>query len=448
IMAETSEKKKALDARIRAVLPEGYLIRHSRNKISRVCAFFENSQPLLVSFEKKYLEMPEIILSKVIADYFGYLICEDAHGKILPASVALPIAAKNSSDEAEIRSGFLNQELEKLWNIWNRDVHALPGKLEKISEQITDEGFVKTELFSDFNLMGIAESLCDFLGKSSEKALVSPIIRLIEEGEKTEIGRLLQGTGFSVIYNRLMGVDAFQPYAARLKEICQFFEERISVPENETSRIISLAILLHGYIEHVRCFDCSPERILSFLNCTGLKMDLFGCFHQLFPTHRFDRKCWFEAAFKVQSRESGLSVLFENLSGCSEFDPASFFAAYRDWKEISADELESFTGLVTRLRSKLNGINRIIDAQPDEGLETEISTGLTRIEKLPGVDYLAIYKFYQDEKVNIEACLMNLPAVLDDTSSELSSRISLLQRLQRQFSRLPLVKKEKRSEKI
>lgn len=448
LMPEALEKRKAFEAKIRAVLPEGYLVRDAAKRITQACTFYENSQPALVRFENKFLEMPEVILSKVIAGYFGYLICEGAHGKLQPAAVALPLtSSRKALDETEIRSGMLNLELEKIWTIWNRDVHSLPGRLEKIAEQLSEQGIIKTDLFCDCSLMGVAEGLCDLVGKSEDKEQIGPIVTLIEEGEKTEIGQILQGTGFSVIFNRLHGVELFKPYAEIIKEICQFFDERTSSPTLAVSRVICLAILMQGHVNHTRCFDCSPERILNFLNCTGMKLDLFGCFFQLFPGFRMDRKSWLEIVLKLQNRDNLSPAIFENLGAWTEFDPASFFEAFREWKGLTPEEIEAFSGLVTRIRSKLSGLGRALQIEPEDGLEAELSIKMTEMEQLPGVDYLAIYKFYTDEKVNIEACLMNLPAVLDDTSSEFSSRISLLQRLQKLLSRMPFVRKEKRSEK-
>lgn len=447
VFSEIKEKKKALDAKIRSILPEGYLLRDTGNRVSLICTFYENVQPILINFNKKFLEMPAVILEKIIAGYFSYFLCEDAYGKVLPGALALPPAATGSDDEADIRKAFLDQELEKVWKIWNQDIHVLPGKLEAIAEQLSDEGFVKSDLFGNCSLSGVAEGLCDYVSMSELKKSVSPVITLIEEGERTEIGRLLEGTGISVIFNRLEGVESFRPYAECLKEVCQYFEERIPAPSLPDAKIVSLAVLLQGYINNIRCFDCTPDRILSFLNCTGLKIDLFSVLTKLFPNKKVDKKMWFEKAFRLQNREGIFPYYFDNFSGRTEFDPASFFQAYSEWKDVTNEQLETFNGTVKRLRAKLGDIDQKVYAEPDKGLESELSKKLEEIEALPGVDYPAIFNFFLQEKVDIEACLINLPAVLDDTSKEHVSRISLLQRLYKQLAKLPLVKREKKGEK-
>lgn len=448
LMNEFAEKRKNFDARIRSILPEGFLVRDPVGFINESCLFYENAEPLLVKFDKKYLEMPEVIIAKLVSGYFGYLICEDAHGRILPSAVAMPKSSVRLSDEAEIRSGILNQQLDKIWTIWNRDVHSLPGRIEKLAEQVSDLGQLKKELFCDCSLPGIADGICEMLDCPADtQKKVAALISLIEEGEKTEIGRLLQGTGFSVMFNRLKGVEAFKPYIEELKEVCHFFEDRIPVTETESATIVCLTILLQGHVNAVRCFNCSPERILNFIFCAELKLDLFAVFSSIFAGVRIERKVWIDTALRLASRENQMQLPLEALASAHEFDPASFNEAYREWKNHEVSEFEDCMNLLSRIRNKLSGIERTLHVVPESELENELSNRLAGLEKLPGVDYLAIFNFFAAEKVNVEACLMNLPAVLDDTSEEFSARISLLQRLQRQLARLPFIKKEKKTEK-
>lgn len=446
LMNEIGEKRKNFDARIRSILPEGYMVRDPAGFLNDACLFYENSHPLLIRFEKKFLEMPEVIVAKVVSGYFEYLVCEDARGKMLPAAVALPRSTITSSDESDIRSGILNQQLEKVYLIWSRDVQALPGRIERLAEQISDLGQLKTELFCNCSLSGIGEGLCEILASpADEQKMVAALLTLIEEGEKTEIGKLLQGTGFSVIFNRLMGVEAFSPYIDSLKEVCRFFEGRITVPESKSAMIVCLSILLQGFVNGVKCFDCRPERILDFLFCSNLHLDLFAVFSNLFPGQRLDRKMWIEKACKLL--EAQLPIAFEQFSGVVEFDPAGLNEAVREWKKLDETDFDECQSLFSRIKGKIAGIDGFVEAKPESELEIELAKGLDQLEARVGVDYHAIFSFFAEEKVNVEACLMNLPAVLDDTSPEFSARISLLQRLNRQLVRLPFIKKEKKSEK-
>jgi hypothetical protein len=446
LMNEIGEKRKNFDARIRSILPEGHMVRDPAGFLNDACLFYENSHPLLVKFEKKFLEMPEVIVAKVVSGYFEYLVCEDARGKMLAAAVALPRSSEIIPDESDIRAGILNQQLEKVYQIWSRDVQSLPGRIERLAEQINDLGQLRTELFCNCSLSGIGEGLCEILATPvDEQKMVAALITLIEEGEKTEIGRLLQGTGFSVIFNRLIGVEAFNPYIDSLKEVCRFFEGRIKVPESKAAVIVCLSVLLQGFINGVKCFDCRPEKILDFLFCSNLHLDLFAVFSSLFPGLRLDRKMWIEKACKLV--ENQVQVSIEQFSGAAEFDPAGLNEAVREWKMLEDDDFDECQSLYGRIRAKIAGIEGLVEAKPESELEIELSNRLKELEVMVGVDYHAIFSFFVKEKVNIEACLMNLPAVLDDTTSEFSARISLLQRLNRQLVRLPFVKKEKKSEK-
>lgn len=448
LMNEFSEKRKNFEARIRSVLPESYLIRDVGGKVQQRCLFFENSQPLLVKFDRKYLEMPELIINKVVSGYFGYLICEDAVGKILPAAVAFPETVVAAPDEAQIRAGILNLQLEKVWQIWNRDVHSLPGRIEKIAEQLSENFPVRTELFCDCSLTGIALGLCEYLGCMEEQKQVGALLLMIEEGERTEIGKILQGSGFSVIFNRLRGVDTFKPYIEFLKEISMFFEDKIVAPTLKAAEIVCLAVLMQGYVNQARCFDCSPERIVNFLICSKLKLNLFAVFNQLFNGIRLDRKAWLEASIRTFNLEGEFAPSLEQMQSFSEFDPASFYLAQKEWKNHPSEDFEACVALLSRIKGKIAGIAGPVESEPETELEKALVSRLKVLESGSGVNYPEIFQFFLSEKVNIEACLMNLPAVLDDNSLEYRPRINLLQRLSRQLSRLPFVKKEKRSEKI
>lgn len=446
LMNEISEKRKNFEAKIRSILPESYMVRDPAVFLNDACLFYENSHPLMVKFEKKFLEMPEVIITKVVSEYFGYLVCEDTRGKMLPAAVALPRSSEIISDESDIRAGILNQQLEKVYQIWSRDVQSLPARIERLAEQINDFGHLQTKTLSNSNLFNIGFKLCEILAVSvDDQKMVATLITLIEEGEKTEIGKLIQGTGFSVILNRLIGVEAFDSYIDSFKEVCRFFEGRIKVPESKVAIIVCLSVLLHGYVNGVKCFDCRPEKVLEFLFCSNLHLDIFAVFNKLFPGLRLDRKMWIEKACKLL--ESQVKFSFEQFLGVSEFDPAALNEAIREWKMLKEEDFDECQRLYERIMAKISGVEGFVEAKPETELEIELSNGLKKLEVMIGVNYHAIFSFFFEKKVNIEACLMNLPAVLDDTTSEFSARISLLQRLARQLVRLPFIKKEKKSEK-
>jgi len=105
--------------------------------------------------------------------------------------------------------------------------------------------------------------------------------------------------------------------------------------------------------------------------------------------------------------------------------------------------MEALSALYQRMRSKVEGGQAGMEEISGCPIEKEIIESLVRLEKLAGINYHAIFEFFSREKVNIEACLMNLPPVLDDTNPEHLSRISLIKRLVRQLGRLPFVAKEK-----
>lgn len=446
ILCDLSERISMIEADITAALPEDYHLRAIKERFERLCAFAEGIRPVLVKYDTRFLEMPDAVLNTLISEKFGYLPCEDSHGKILPAVVAFA-CTDNIADESQVRSAMLELELGTIATVWNSDVRLLPERFQQIVEQhenpnadlsVDQDGPVFLKLVSFIS--------ANANNSPAEAKSLNLLASLILEGEKTELARLLPGTGFSVVLNRIKGVEEFAAQAKALEEICAFFAGKTAAPLSLEARGTCLALLYRSVVEP-SCFMSGPEIIADYLIASKQNIELFSVFATIFPNYKIDRRAWLERILSGFSQRDCEQSLKEAFSSAREFDPYSFTQLIDEWEGKAPDDLDALVSLFGSVKHKVDQIKVGLDTKPEEGLETEITLKLSLIEATPGINYLEIYKFFNDEKVNIQACLLGLPAVLDDNDSSQTSRIAVLQRIYRLFAKLPFITHREKANK-
>ena len=441
LMSEQTERKKILDARIRSVLPEGYRLRSESHRLQRLYMFSESLHPILVRFNPEHLEMPEAVISRFLMMNTEYIPCEDAVGKLMSAVIALSPLEKGNQFEITRRAYDLNEKLARLYEVYRHDQTSLPERIGRIAEKVSTGIGTGNELNNP--LARCAVWLAPKFKLSSDSAQISHLLALLNAGESTEIAKNLPNTAFAMVMSCLPKFDAFKNLVPVLQEMCSYFARRIPSPQSQLARLAGLSILMCAHAGLYGRLMVSPRRIFELLKAGGIRIDIFQAFADIFPDFELDRKIWLEQVADEILRDNQAALLGDSYRNAIEFDPGAFSEAVRDWKDPATLEIEVFSALFNRIRSKIDRVENPVIEKPCCDLESEISGRLEEIEKLEGIDYLAIFNFFKNERVNIEACLLNLPAVLDENAPAQMPRIALLQRLNRQLGRLPFIRKDK-----
>ncbi len=441
LIGEPNERRKTFEARIRSVLPEGYLLRADHVRTSKVCFYSEGMQPMLLKFDPAYLDIPEAVLHRYLLFNNGYLACEDARGRIMPAAVAVSEHARPSAGEIALRTAALEHQLRSLLNQWQKDKEALPERITQIAEKFADGKSCLAE--PGDSLARIAVWLSARLLDDKDMLTVATILALVAEGEKTELARLMPETGFAVVVNCLGQNQALVPLQKHFNEICSFFASRIPAPQTRVAQVICLAIMMRSHAEPQGGQQSSIERIVTLLRAALIKVDIFQAFSDVFPDFSLDRHAWIENCAANALTDKQYSLLHDSFHYSLEFDPVSFFEAARDWKEASSKDAEVLNSLLNRLRGKVEAMVFVNAEFGECSLESELNQQLGEIERAAGVPYGEIIAFFNSQRVNIEACMINLPPVLDDRNAEHQPRIKLIQRIIRQLGRLPFICREK-----
>ncbi len=441
VVCETSERRKILETRIRSILPEGYLLRSEGARITHLCFYKESLQPLLIKFKPEYLDIPEAVLHRYMKKHFSLLACENNLGKMMPAAIAISEKLKPQGQEAEMRSAELDDHFSSLLQIWRKDAESLPDKLGQLASRFEKDKLLMPEPGNP--LARCAVWMIPRLGFEKQATDINVLISLIAAGERTRIADLLPSTGFSVIISRVGDIPAFKKLVPVLQEICAFFAGRIPAPGDIVARVLCLALLMRNYTMTEPGELSDMAKIINLLRAADFRIDIFQAFSDIFPDYNLSRRAWLQTIVADSQRESHLKLTCDSFLASYELDPAGLYDAIRSWKDLDAADMEALSALYQRMRSKVEGGQAMFEEISGCQIEKEVIDSLARLEKLAGINYHEIFEFFSREKVNIEACLMNLPPVLDDTNPEHLSRISLLQRIMRQLGRLPFVVKEK-----
>lgn len=433
--ADAVERRKTFEAKIRAILPDGYLLRSDHSRTARICSCSESMQPIFVKIPAKALELPETVVHRQIVFKCGYLACEDQRGKLLPAAIAFSEQTGNASEEALLLSKKLELQFDRLLDIWTADSLILTDKINKISN-LTGPTFPG-------RVGKCAELLSEWLLSEKDKMSAGLLVEMIEAAEETRLAGKLPDTGFSLILSCLPDKPANAPFKAALQETCSYFSGRIPAPKNLIAQIISLAILLQAFMQPRNRIYVSTERIINFLRASGLKIDLFALIKGTFPENPLDSGIWINCSAALAADGEINEFISESFFNTAEFDVVSFCELLREIKELKSEDVDSLNSIYYRIKGRIEETAPVASTDYPDCLASEIGASLDSIEQFKGIPYEKILEFFNQQKVNIEACLINLPSVLDDKKNEHLPRISIMQRLVKQLGRLPFIQKDR-----
>jgi len=438
LMGDPAERRKTFEAKIRAVLPDGYLLRSDSTRTARICSCSESRQPILIKLSPVAMELPEAVLHRHIVFKCGYLACEDQRGRLLPAAIAFSDQKKQSPDEINLLSAQTNFQLEKLGKIWAADCIFLTEKNEELLRLSEKKEWQLTTMGGK-----CAAQLADFLASEKDKNAVLTLITLIESGEKTAMAEEVPGTGFALSLSCLKETAQNRQIKESLQEICSYFVGRIPSPKNIVSQIACLGMLLHANIEPKNGLQVSVERIISFLRAANIKIDLFYLIQKVFPDFYSDRSVWIKSSLKQTLGICQHEFVSESFYNSAEFDAVSFCELVREFKDVKLSDIEILNSIFYRIKSRIDETRSVEAADFSNHPAAEISEKLAEIEKAPGIAYEKIFAFFNEQKINIEACLINLPSMLDEKNPEHLPRIYILQKLAKHLGKLPFIQKDR-----
>lgn len=434
ICPDYEERIAQFESSVRTVVPAGHLLKVNDLKAKKVCAFEENLELVLINFDKKFLNLPEAVLDQIITNNMGFFKCENTKAELLPEIVAL-VFTKNSETEKDIKKAYFERELEKVLGIWNEDIHKLSQQIQNLYESINLK-----EIEYNQQLNKILFQLFDQVDITPENANALYLsAALIEEVSKTRLAKLFPSCLFSLIFNRIAGVEQFEHQQKVFEQVCDYFNNVISAPSNYEASLIVLAKILDELFTGNKNFnlDC----VAKYLTSAKISVDMFKLLTMTCPDFKYDKKKWLK---KIVNTEKELEKeLKDYFVESSDIDPFSFKSLVDEWKGKLPEELESLNKLFNSIENRFENIELHAATEPQEPIDIELNNKINELNKITGTNYLELYKFFAQEKVNIQACLMNFPSNFEETDSVIYARAVLLKKLYLMLKRLPFIKSNK-----
>jgi hypothetical protein len=457
ILSDLTERRKNIEAQVQLVLPEGYRIRAEQVDLNQSFLFSESLTPFLLKYDLESLDIPNFAVEYFISNYTDYYSCENAVGELLPAVVGFSSYETPLDQELECRDSYLQERFGRMSKLWALDRKAMKlwvaalfdsqkKPLELLKARVTElegskhEPMLQAALWFeknynasfDMNLLG----LLVYLSEGMREAKVwsySPEMSL------TLIWELLEDADIMQSLSGLVSIKAFSEVVCELQG---YFSGKLPSPKSVESSIFAFCFLSELYFYGINKKESYMDKIWWLLISSKIKLDLFEFFSRYGDFNKALHKAWLKFAYDVMLKETRLELSNDYYYGLSALDPSSLYESLGDLKALDGTKIDFFVSLFNRIYGKIERINDFLWEAPIGELEKELDSGLKSIEIHMGINYNSILNFFVKEKINIEASLLNLPSVLNEDDKEYYSRISILQRLHRQLSRLPFLKKE------
>ncbi len=444
LIEDPGERRRNSEAELRSVIPDGFRLKTDLKRLNRILLYSEGKTPFLIRFDEKFLTLPEAVLHRLIVADCGLLACENSKGQLAHMALSLCNSKKVSRTEILQATSDLENKLNRLESIWQTEKQMLADDLLLIAQsplQQVDFAPPKTS-----NIIGrCASFICHSWKNEINDEQVQIALSLLDRGERTTIASLMPGTGFSITAEGLRNLDELKTYYDCFNQVGSYFSGRITVPENPIAVVICLALLIVSHAEPFGGLSASPERIISFLRAARKKIDVFSIFRDVFPVIKIQKCEWIRSCAESCLNDEQACLIKEEFLNGNNFDPVAFFEFAHFLEENGCENLELVGTFLRRIQGKVShfSFNEGVKSFATLTRFSKMIEALLDAEKQGGVDYKKTFAFLIDFRAEIEACLISLPAALDEKNPEHYELIQLLCRLMLLLQKFPFSDSEK-----
>lgn len=456
ILTDLSERRKNIEAQVQLVLPEGYRIHAEQVDLNESYIFSESLAPFLLKYDLASLDIPNFAVEYFISNYTDYYTCENAVGELLPAVVGFSSYENTLELELECQDSYLQERFKRMSKLWAQD----RGAIKDWTKDLFNGEEPPLELLKNHDEQGSGQQALMIKGAlwfeeryqvAFDLDLLSLLVYLGVGARQTKIWSYSPEMSLTLIWELLKDGELREGFAELVdvkvlsmvvNELQGYFSGKLPSLKSVEAGIFALCFLSELYYNDSNGRDRHLEKIWALLISNKIKIDLFEFLSRLGDLNKGLRRAWLRYAFDVMLKETRLELSSDYYYGLGALDPSSLYEGVGELKTLDVSKIDFFVSLYNRICAKIERINDFLWEKPANELEKELDLGLKSIEIHTGINYNSILDFFVREKINIEASLLNLPSVLNEDDRDYYSRISILQRLHRQLSRLPFLRKE------
>ena len=434
-----SERVRLIESQFQNVVPQGTSVRRQKAILEKIG--FENERPKVFTGECSLpgISVPQSLLVRALAESPTWFPVEEKNGNFQSLVVGVLDNRLPGNTELSLRMRSLKRRLQEMAQCWDQDC-ARPLKERVADLRLMPASGGNGTLYDEAlriarRTHGLADAACVAF---PEGRIDQTIVYLACE-------RTLQTTRrFPDRWlNLIPQIASLQELDLSVKEALkdlassEFGQEAMSA--NPVGVFIQLGWFFDRIFHPLLGIPANREtgiyRFVDLLIDREVSLDL-GKLASEPREERVSRDEWVEALKRRLSQENFDLEKQAWLWSRGGIDPFGILEAARKWPEGPGPEIAALDAIHKRISAKVHGMVLEI-LPPVVPAEVALHKRLEILEAMSAGRQKLFLERVWESRPEIEACLMDLPPVFDETRPEWKPRASLLLRVLRQLSRLP-----------
>lgn len=439
------DRQKIIESNCQSLGGSGSTIRMDRGILEKLSFAYENPKSIVLDLGLDFSPLPISLLNKVFGQAPLCLPFETTKGGFLPRVVSFINGRLPTAEEHTIRAAALREKLSDHLDLWNDEIKKTPEDRLKLLKTIP--GRVRPTMYDEAQeVTRISNVIADCIEMPVAREKIEQAIFLMCSEQISEARRRYPDLAGSFVPAVAASQNLDPIVVGCLKDCEILYNLKEAVPSTIEAWVVAMAFFFWRISEGGKgATEAVPDFLDRILNLTigkGLRVNLLKIAQCLPGSKSFPKELWIEGLNRRMTRENMDRKRFEwiltseNVNGC--FDPVFWYGAVKTWSDGPPPEREVVSSLHQRILAKVGSCpERETAAPPTAQLEIDLDKKLTDLENLRTADAREFVSHLIAARVDIEACLMDLPAVCDDANPANATRLHLLKRVLKLISKVP-----------
>jgi hypothetical protein len=441
IQATPADRAKVIESFGHAFGGQGATIRMERVIVERIAFEIENPKSFVLDLAPEFLDLPVPLILKCLGSFPAYLPFEGTKGGFLPKCIGFLSGRGLQGDEPVIRIEALRERFEQIRALWETDsrtpfekrleeLKTLPGtSIRTVSEEMRE-------------IAHWAESIASRIDPELSHTMLERLVQWQFSEWPLRLVKKYPDLSGALIPFVAEKQGVAPEITAGLKDLQNVLRSREMVPVTREATCLCLATWFERLhyssstaMTTVRN-ECA-DRILHLLLSRQISLDVLQLAQQAAKTDLPLRGFWLDALKRRFPK--GVGIWFPVLENLPQLDPLYIAKLLKTWPEGLPPDVEILETLQQKLANRLPPASPASpEPPPPQGVhEVSLHEKLTAIDKIGTFEPATLMDHLLQCRLEIEACLMDLPPIVDDQDRQFATRLSLFRTFLQHLERLP-----------
>jgi len=437
------DRQKIIESSLQVVSGEGLTVRKESSLLEKIAFEFENPHPFVVTLPPETLTFPSGIFLKALADSPCFLPFESTKGGVISKFAGF-VEGENPPEDLGLRTENLMIRLTIRKEAWKRDVEkSMEERTRELRFLPGTEG--KTAFDLALEISRTAQAVSQSLNSGISSDVLDPIIRVFLSETSCDLCLIHPELRGNLISELAIAQGLSPTTVAALKDCENLVNETEVLPASPEGTILCLAFLLQRI-----CFEenltlpqrqDSADKAIWLILGKKIQLDLLAIPPKIGKKCLVGKDFWIESLFRKIGKEGFDRKKFDWVFAKESFNPVWIVETMEKWRKGTPPDIENLLSIFERIKTKISpgDIPTENFLAPSAAVEIALDKKLIDIEMKDDDKIEDILTMLLECRVEMEACLMDLPPVCDDSNPQHKTRLALLLRAMKQIQRLPFV---------